>query len=128
VSVQRLSQLFADYDAKMTPASAAELKVFRDRAKERDVPVEAVKELSRFYQLSNGVPCLDSLDIHRCEDILLFEWWEDGELWLGGRDMNVFRWTGGKYCIGDAANASYGSDSDFQTLVDLIEADLSSYR
>lgn len=68
-------------------------------------------------------PVLMGFSLHRCDDEILFEWWEDDrELWLGQRDCDVLRWADGKFCLSDASNISYGEEYEFPTLVDLLEA------
>ena len=54
--------------------------------------------------------------------MILYEWWEDyKQLWLGGRDDDVLRWSEGKFCLGDASNDSYGKVYEFSTLIELLE-------
>lgn len=96
--------------------------MFRRRAVENGVPESVVDLLAEFYGVSNGIPCLNSLVFHRCDDEILFEWWDDGELWLGQRDNDVLRWADDKFCLGDASNISYSQEDEFDTLVDLLEA------
>ena len=85
--VALLKPLFDTYKQAIKPASKRSLSIFRARANERDVPPDVVAQLADFYSISDGVPCLDSLDIHRCADVIIFEWWKYQELWLGQRDF-----------------------------------------
>jgi len=71
---------------------------------------------------------LDGFDFHRCDDIILFEWWDQQELWLGQRDMDTLRWTNLGFCLGDASNVSYGQDYQFPTLLQLIEKGLKDWQ
>ncbi len=65
---------------------------------------------------------LDGFDFHRCDDEILFEWWnESKELWLGQHDDDILRWTNGKYCLGNASNVSYSEKYEFSTLIALFE-------
>src|SRR5262249_18508301 len=107
--VALLKPLFEDYKVAMKPASKNSLALFQARAKERKVPGDVVKQLADFYSTVDGVPCLNSLDIHRCDDLILFEWWNQQELWLGQRDFYTLRWSSSKkrFCIGDAGNVSF---------------------
>ena len=74
-------------------------------------------QLLDFYSIVDGIPCLNSLDIHRCDDLILFEWWEQQELWLGQRDFYTVRWSSAKkrFCIGDAGNVSFSKSDEYRT-------------
>src|SRR5688572_27504346 len=111
--VALLKPLFDEYQEKMKPASEHALNLFKKRAAERKITQKVVTQLVDFYSLVNGVPCLNSLDIHRAGDKILFDWWDQGELWLGQRDFYTLRWSRAKdrFCIGDAGNVSF-SPSD----------------
>jgi hypothetical protein len=115
--VALLKPLFDLYEKAMKPASEASLDVFRARTAERNVPQDVVTQLADFYSVLDGVPCLDSLAIHCCDDLILFEWWDAQELWLGQRDLYTLRWSAakGKFCIGDAANVSFSPDDEYDT-------------
>jgi len=115
--VELLKPLFDAYEVVMTPASEAALQLFKARAGERKVPQYVVTQLTDFYSIIDGVPCLDSLDIHRCDDLILFEWWDHQELWLGQRDFYTMRWSLPKdrFCIGDAANVSFSESDEYDT-------------
>ena len=115
--------LFDVYRKKITPANEELLDIFRQTASERNVPSALIEELIEFYKISNGVnPCLDGFSFHPCNDTVLYEWWEDYEqLWLGGRDDDLLRWSEGKFCLGDAFDDSYGKEYEFSTLIELLE-------
>lgn len=117
-----LEPLFLDYGETMVFADEAMLEAFRDKTIKRGIPSNVINQLAEFYRLTNGVPCLDGFDFHRCDDEIIFEWWEDGELWLGQRDMDILRWANGVFSCGDASNTSYGKEYEFSTLVELLEA------
>lgn len=117
-----LAPLFAVYKAEMSPASPGTLNDFLILANERGVPSMAVEQLTQLYSITNGVPCLDSFDFHSCDDPVLFEWWDDGDLWLAQRDFYTIRWSHGKFCLGDASNISFGDQDEFDSLTDLLEA------
>lgn len=117
-----LAPLFADYDREMSPANAGALAVFLRRAAEKGVPSKAIDQLAEFYTVTDGVPCLDSFDFHRCDDVTLFEWWDDEELWLAQRDFYTMRWSHGKFCLGDAGTVSFGNEYEFDSLTELLEA------
>jgi hypothetical protein len=72
--------------------------------------------------------CVESVHMHPCDDLILFEWWdgedhEHEELWLGGSDFNIFRWSKekDKFCMGDADDTSYDEEHEFDTLAELLE-------
>lgn len=63
------------------------------------------------------MPHLDSLDIFRCDDRIIFERWEQRELWLGQRGDTTLRWSLARdaFCIGDASNVSVSPDHEHRT-------------
>jgi hypothetical protein len=115
--VALLIPLFDSYEKEMRGASETSLKVFRARCCERDVPQDVVSQLTDFYSVIDGIPCLNSLDIHCCADLILFEWWDQRELWLGQRDFYSLRWSSSKsrFCIGDAENVSLSESDEYRT-------------
>ena len=117
-----LRPLFDSYKAVMKPASESALKLFALRVNERKVPKDVVAQLTDFYSILDGVPCLDSLDIHRCDDIIIFEWWDERELWLGQRDFYTLRWSWSKdrFCIGDAGNVSFSPNDEYHTFAEAL--------
>lgn len=62
-----------------------------------------------------------------CDNILIFECYEQGCLWLGQRDLWTFRCLleKHKYAIGDASEDSFGGDYEFDTIEDMLQAFLS---
>lgn len=121
--IMKLLEPFIQAKKEIIPADEDLLADFYRRATQHGVPVPAIEQLVEFYKLSNGTPCLNGFSFHRCEDEILFEWWEDDQaLWLSQRDCDVLRWSNNKFCLGDASNVSYGEEYEFSTLVDLLEA------
>lgn len=121
--IRELLKPFRQAKKAIVPASENLLAEFCRRVSQRGVPDSVVGQLVEFYKISNGTPCLNGFGFHRCEDEILFEWWEsDRELWLGQRDCDMLRWSAGKFCLGDAGNVSYGHEYEFSALVDLLEA------
>jgi len=116
-----LTPLFAAYEEQMVPASEGMLKTFRQKGHDNGVPGIVIEELVTFYQVTNGVPCLDSFDFHACNDEIIYEWWGTRELWLAQRDFYTLRWSHNKFCLGDAANVSFSEEHEYQTLLDLLE-------
>lgn len=124
---QLLEPLFREYDRAMVPATQAALDRFRERAREAGVPPEVIAELAAFYEVTDGVPCLDSFDFHAAGDEILFEWWNARELWLGQRDFYTLRWASGRFCLGDASNVSFSPEHETATLVGLLELALKEW-
>jgi hypothetical protein len=120
--VALLKPLFDTYKVSMKPASEFSLDLFRARAAERKIPEDVVAQLTDFYSIIDGVPCLDSLDIHRCAVLILFEWWDQQELWLGQRDFYTLRWSGAKnrFCIGDPGNVSFSPRDEYREFADAL--------
>lgn len=127
--VALLKPLFDAYKVAMKSASQSSLNLFRSRATERKVPIEVVNQLANFYSNVDGVPCLDSLDIHRCDDLILFEWWDQQELWLGQRDFYTLRWSSSKerFCIGDAGNVSFSESDEYRSFAEALRHMVKSY-
>ncbi|MBA4019440.1 MAG: hypothetical protein C0483_19925 [Pirellula sp.] len=117
-----LKPLFGAYKVPMKPATETSLNLFKARAAERKVPGDVATQLANFYSIVDGVPCLDSLDIHRCDDLSLFAWWDQQELWLGQRDFYTLRWSSGKkrFCIGDAGNVSFSESNEYPTFAEAL--------
>jgi hypothetical protein len=122
-----LRPLFADYEQEMVPASESEINTFTKRACDEDVPRDVVEELVAFYGVTNGIPCLDGFDFHRCDDILIFEWWDHRELWLAQRDFYTLRWAHNRFCLGDAGNVSFSKDDEYTALTSLIEGAITQW-
>jgi hypothetical protein len=124
-----LTPLFADYDKEIFPADAEKIDLFINRCKENGVPSKAADQLVEFYRVTDGVPCLDSFDFHTCDDLILFEWWDDKELWLAQRDYYTIRWSTEKrkFCLGDASNVSLDEKYEFDSLIELLEAAFSEW-
>lgn len=117
-----LKPLFEAEDKEMLPADEEAIGHFRREAEKLSVPEEVIGQLEEYYRVTKGEEYLDGYYMHECEDMILFEWWEeDGALWLGGRNDDVYRWIDGRFCLGDASNDSYGEAYEFPTLAGLIE-------
>ncbi|MCL2032698.1 MAG: hypothetical protein FWH45_00220 [Methanomassiliicoccaceae archaeon] len=117
-----LEPLFMEYGKEIRPADKTAIDILKRRTAERNIPAEVTEQLVEFYMITNGVPCLDSFELHACDDEMIFEWWEYGELWIARRDMDVLRWAGGIFCLGDASNVSFGAEYEFGSLAELLEA------
>jgi hypothetical protein len=105
------------------PSEKSVIDEFAENSRKRNVPECVIGQLAEFYEIADAL-CVDGVEIHSCDDEILFEWWdEDGELWLGGSGSDVFRWSRekGKFCMGDASDASYGEDHEFDTFAELLK-------
>lgn len=116
-----LKPLFAEYDREFAPATEKQISGFIENCKVQNVPAVACEQLLEFYRITNGVPCLNGFIFHQCDDDIIFEWWDDDELWLGACNDDVLRWTDNEFCLGDASNASYTHKHKFDTLADLLK-------
>ena len=124
-----LRPLFDANAVAIKPADENLLNVFKERLRERKVPAKVAEQLANFYSVVDGVPCLDSLDIHRCEDLVIFEWWDQQELWLGQRDFYTLRWSSAKerFCIGDAGNVSFSASDEYRTFIEALRRMVKMY-
>ena len=122
--IKTLIPLFDDYKREMIPANEKSLQIFRQQLEERAIPNSTIEQLIGFYEVTDGVPCLDGLTIYNCDDETIFEWWDSNNvLWIGGHDDDVFRWANNKFCIGDASDISYDKENEFQTFIELLTKD-----
>jgi hypothetical protein len=119
-SIRKIIQpLFDDYQETITPATEDQIEKFKSEAQRRGVPDKAIEELVLFYRVSNGIPCLNALDIHSIDDIILYENWDLKEIWFGQKEEYVIRWTNGKFHIGDIGDISLFGYS-FDSVVELL--------
>lgn len=93
----------------------------------KKVPQTAISQLSVFYSVVDGIPCLDSLHIYSCTDATIFEWWDRKELWLGQRDFYVLRWFEYMFCIGDATNVCFADEDAYPNFVDALRHIMTVY-
>ena len=106
---------------KIIPATERQLAAFIVMASEQGVDQSVIEQLSNLYQVANGFCYEITLAFHNCDDSIIYEWWDEKELWLGQRDFNTLRWAGGKFCLGDASNISFSEKYQYNTLIELIE-------
>lgn len=90
--------------------------------------VSVYEQLVEFYSVTKGGFCLDGFSFHRIDDEILFEWWQDNELWLGGCNDDVLHWCEDGFCLGDASNIAYSDDCKFQTLIELLQKGFKEWR
>ncbi len=122
-----LESLFNECDAKMVPASEEQIERFVDESQLRGFSEDVIDELCEFYGITNGIPCLNGFDFHACDDMALFEWYKDQELWLGQRDLYTLRWANGLFCLGDSSNVSFSKEHEYKTLVDLLDGSIKEW-
>jgi hypothetical protein len=125
--IQELFNKYNDdaYEYLCTPATTKQLEMFKKNCKEYQVPDEIVSELLEYYKLNNNF-----FNYFECDDLMIFEWYEDGCLWLGQRDLWTFRCLVDKhkYAIGAAGDDSFGDDYEFDTIEEMLEAFLSGEK
>lgn len=122
--VALLTPLFYQYRKTIRPASKRALNLFRARAAGHGVPGEVIDELVRFYSVVSEVPCLNSLSIYRCDDLIIFEWWDQQrDLWLGQCDFYILRWSQAKnrFCFGSVDNISFSPSDEYLTFTAAVE-------
>ena len=108
-------------DYKIEPATKQQIDVFTQRALSRGLDDSATKQLVELYEVANAYSYDMIIQFHSCDDLILFEWWDNEELWLGQRDFYTTRWANGKFCMGDASNVSFSEEEEFETLVEFVE-------
>jgi hypothetical protein len=116
-----LKELPADFTYGVTPATSEQLKVFKENANRHGVKEGVIKELMGLYKIANKLDFEVILGFHSCDDEILFEWWNEGVLWLGQRDFNTLRWVNDKFCLGDAGDYSYSKKNEYDTLEELVK-------
>lgn len=102
-------------------ATTEQIDLFTNRAIENKIEPTVIKQLVDLYLVANSFYYEIIIAFHSCDDLVIFEWWNDKELWIGQRDFNTLRWSGGKFCLGDAGNTSFSDKYKFDTLIELIE-------
>lgn len=103
------------------PANQEQIDLFVNRAIANKVSLNAIEQLIDLYSVANAFEYEIIIGFHSCDDLYIFEWCDNNELWLGQRDFNILRWADGKFCLGDASNTSFSEDYRFDTLIELIE-------
>lgn len=116
-----LSKLSDGQYYKIEPAKPDKIEVFKKRATERGVDKQVIDELIDFYEVADNFYYEIVVGFHSCTDEIIFEWWNEKELWLGQRDFNTLRWANGKFCLGDASSISYSDDYEAKSIVGLLE-------
>ena len=125
--VKLIKPIFDIYDKEIIPASENQLKDFKELALEKGLPEKTILEFIEFYQVTNGIPCLDSLEIHKINDIILFEWWEYEEIWIGQRDFETLRWKDDKYHLGDTSNLNHGIEYVSDSLIGILQIGINEW-
>ena len=116
-----LSNLIAGQEYDLKPATKGQIDIFANRAIDNGVDTKVINQLVDLYEVADFFYYEIIISFHHCDDLIIFEWWNDKELWLGQRDFNTLRWKDGKFCLGDASNISFSDEYKFDTLIDLIE-------
>ena len=128
--MNKIQELFDQYNDECykyscEPATEAQIQIFVENCKTHVVPADIINELVEYYKLNNNF-----FKYFICDDLLIFEWYDQGCLWLGQRDLWSFRCLVDKhkYAIGDAGNDSFGEDYEFDTIEEMLHAFLSGEK
>lgn len=116
-----LHSLPLEYTEGISPASKENIEIFKRKAKEKGVENDVIDQLADLYAIADNFMYEVILGFHSCTDDMIFEWWQDGELWIGQRDFNTLRWANGKFCLGDAGSISFSEENEYDSLIDLIK-------
>lgn len=116
-----LSSLKNDYSDELKPASYEKVKKFKIKAQQKGVSNGVIEQLTDLYLVADNFMAEVIMGFHPCNDEILFEWWDERELWIGQRDFNTLRWANGKFCLGDAGSISYSEKNEYDTLTELIK-------
>ena len=116
-----LTNLIDGGDYQIKPATNQQIDTFTKRAIDNGVDTKVIKQLVDLYEVADFFYYEIIIGFHHCDDLTIFEWWGDKELWLGQRDFNTLRWTNGKFCLGEASTISFSDEYQFDTLIELIE-------
>jgi hypothetical protein len=109
------------YSDDLIPATTKNINDFKTKAESKGVNSSVIEQLSDLYSIADNYMAEVILGFHSCKDDILYEWWNEKELWLGQRDFNTIRWANGKFCLGDAVSVSYSEKNEYDTLIDLIK-------
>ena len=109
-----------DYSDELLPASLEKVEKFKINAQQKGVNNEVIEQLTDLYLVSDNFTAEVIMGFNPCNDEILFEWWDDKELFIGQRDFNTLRWANGKFCLGDASSISYSEKYEYDTLIELI--------
>jgi hypothetical protein len=123
-----LLPLFEAEEEEATPATKQELDNFTEVATQKGVPQSVISQLVNFYTVTNGIEGIDGFSFFACDDEILFEWWDNTELWLGQRDDDILRWANGKFCLGDASKVSYDTEYEHDTLHQLLKFSIDDWE
>lgn len=110
-----------DIHSPLKPATKEQIDLFTYRALENKIEPNVIKQLVDLYLVADSFCYEIIIGFHSCDDLIIFEWCHDNELWLGQRDFNTLRWANNKFCLGDACNKSFSEEYKFDTLIELIE-------
>ncbi|MEP6262827.1 MAG: hypothetical protein ABJ092_14720 [Gillisia sp.] len=116
-----LSKLSDGQYYKIEPAGPEKIKIFKEKSTAKGVDAKVIDQLVDLYEVADGFYSDIVIGFHGCTEDILFEWWDEKELWLGQRDFNTLRWANGKFCLGDASSISYSDDYESDSLIGLIE-------
>lgn len=105
-----------DHLVTLDPATNEEIRDFRKHCDSHNVDKKVADELETYYRQSNSF-----FNYFTCDDEMLFEWWDEGLIWLGNVDDDCFVYNAKthRYAIGFAGDSSLG---EYDTVMDMIQA------
>jgi hypothetical protein len=123
-----LKPLFDFHDmVELKPSSPAHLQMLRKQLEYIGLPSYHICDLIAFYSVCDGNGA-DCFQFHAANDPVIFEWWQDDrQLWLGQRDMDLYRLAGNKFCIGSVGRDSLGNDYEFENMSGLLTKIINEY-
>lgn len=100
---------------RLIPASERELLQFRKNFEHYGVDKSVIDELEKYYSQSRSL-----FDYFNCDDIAMFDWWDEGDIWFGCLDDESFIYDSNihKYAIGEAGSHDIG---EFDTFMEMLE-------
>ena len=116
-----LSSLPKEYNEGIRPASLENIRSFRLKAKNKGIDKNIIEQLADLYSVADNFMYEVVMGFHPCSSDIIFEWWNEKELWIGQRDFNTLRWSNNKFCLGNASSISYSKKNEYKTLVELIK-------
>lgn len=122
-----LKPLFDFHNMELKPSSPAHLQMLRKQLEYIGLPSYHICDLIAFYSVCDGNGA-DCFQFHAANDPVIFEWWQDDrQLWLGQRDMDLYRLAGNKFCIGSVGRDSLGNDYEFENMSGLLTKIINEY-
>jgi hypothetical protein len=116
-----LTSLESSYSENLIPTSLERIERFEKRAMKHGLDKKVIEQLTDLYKITDSFSYIIVIGFHPCDDEMIFQWWDNKELWIGQRDFNTLRWSNNKFCLGDAGNISYSPEHEYDSLIELIK-------